>query len=430
MAFRNLSRDDGSIPLALLAIIITSAVLSVVLVRTVAEGRATVFDSSYSASVHVAEAGIDAAAFRLNNKLFDPNASTFTGSGATDGRPYSYTANRQADGSWGVNATGAGSDSVDRSLRVRLVDRPFFNVALATQQGVALNGNNSADSYDASKPVSQYCSLRFDGSDAHNVNCFGIVASNGPIDMKNANNPADRVQVHDWATNKDNRCQPLTTYHCVPPTRENFDEKLNLGAQIPFVEGLITAHCPASPPSLVREKDAFTLDPTSATIFGSQASAPPVEVNTRLTYVRCLTQLSLTKKAVVELSANVTPGTPMILLVKQRIEVDASTLNCVGCDGNNFAGPAPFSRRLTIMSLTGDLPAGPGDLAGVRFKDAHIGAAIYVPNATCGGNQNGIYGSLICARIDNTGGWKFHYDEDLARGLSSGEYVVTRWSEE
>jgi hypothetical protein len=81
---RELGTERGSIPMALLAIIVVGSIVSVVTARSIAESRNTQFDNEYATVLHVAEAGAYALVPKLNA---DPdNYVTVDG----DGQPYEY----------------------------------------------------------------------------------------------------------------------------------------------------------------------------------------------------------------------------------------------------------------------------------------------------------------------------------------------------
>jgi hypothetical protein len=66
------------------------------------------------------------------------------------------------------------------------------------------------------------------------------------------------------------------------------------------------------------------------------------------------------------------------------------------------------------------------------YNQGHIAAAIYGPNAACGGVSSNaatdFYGSMICKTIDNVGGWTFHFDMRLA-SVGDGIWRVKNYAE-
>ena len=66
------------------------------------------------------------------------------------------------------------------------------------------------------------------------------------------------------------------------------------------------------------------------------------------------------------------------------------------------------------------------------YNQGNIAAAIYAPNAACGGvssnAQTDFWGSMICNTIDNVGGWTFHYDTRL-NAIGDGTWRVKNYAE-
>jgi hypothetical protein len=90
---------------------------------------------------------------------------------------------------------------------------------------------------------------------------------------------------------------------------------------------------------------------------------------------------------------------------------------------NNDVPGAPSSIRLQIYS-TGTTVS--------MYNQSVLAAAIYAPNASCGGvtsnSTSDFYGSVICKVIDNVGGWTFHYDTRLA-SIGNGAYRIRQYTE-
>lgn len=438
-AIRRFFRSDrGSIPLALLVVVIMAGMTSIVFARMTAEQRSVRHDTEFTTSIHAAEAGIQEAAFRANNHLL--LGTSGAGSGSANGYDYDWTATRD-DGAdpWTVTSIGTGPTDVRRTVVAELADRPLFDNALATHLGVNFQGGNTADSYNSATQVR--CSGR-PSPLVSTPDCFGIVASNGHIDMGSSGagtNYADRVHVHDWA-NPDNsgpdRCAPATSIYCLedrdplPQHRVNIDDPLEIRGQVGLVETLLEG-CGESPPNWTASEHISGADPSAAVLSPSHALSHP-EVGTYY----CFGEMLFDMKTV--LPASVTADSGLIIVVRDRIKIEGHVeINCRGCASGFPSSPGmPAARRLQIFTLAGDDPAnGNNVLAAVQIRQhAKLGAAIYAPNASCGNQQSNaqveIYGALICKTVLNQGGWKFHYDEDLMSGLRTGEYYVHQWREE
>lgn len=420
--------ERGSIPLALLVIIIMAGLTSVLLTRTVAEQRSTRFDNEFTTTLHAGETGIDEAVFRLNNDLITGDVAS--GSGDAGGYPYTWEASQDEYGQWIVTASGTGPDRVERTIVADVGDKPLFDLALATHLGINFAGGNTADSYHSGEQ--RRCST------SANPDCFGIIASNGNIDMGSSgsgNNYADRVRVHDMANPANNgpeRCGPSNSIYCSYdyPFRNDVDDPLDIRADVPLVEELLDG-CgtfPAWRSSDVApgNNDTATLDLTGV----GEATHPDIG-----TY-HCLGSAHFDRNTV--LPASVTLANPLYVVVRDWIKIDGHVkVNCEHC-GNSFPPKTqmPLGAAFHIFTLAEDGTQGSNVLAAVQIRQhAKLGAALYAPESSCGNQQGSnaqveIYGSIICKAVLNQGGWLFHYDEALIEGLRTGRFFVNRWREE
>jgi hypothetical protein len=84
---------------------------------------------------------------------------------------------------------------------------------------------------------------------------------------------------------------------------------------------------------------------------------------------------------------------------------------------------APSSIKLQIYTT--------GNTVSV-YNQGNVAAAIYAPNAACGGVSSNaatdFWGSMICKTIDNVGGWTFHFDMRLA-SVGDGIWRVKNYAE-
>lgn len=425
-----LTCERGSVPLALLVVIIMAGLTGMIAARTTAEQRSVQHDTEFTTAVHAAEAGVHEAAFLLNNHLVV--GSSASGNGTDNGYDYTWSAVRGSDsGPWVVTSSGTGPTGLSRTVVAELADRPIFDSALSTHLGVNFQGGNAADSYSSA------AQLRCPGPSPA---CFGIVASNGTIDMGSSGggaNYADRVHVHDWA-NPDNsgpeRCGPSNSIYCdethVPQHRYNIDDPLDVHGQVDLVEELLDG-CSAFPSWTASENITGTGDPAAATLAPTTPDSHP-----RVGDYYCFSELLFDTKT--QLASTVTAEDGLTVVVRDRIKIESHVeVNCSGCKTGFPASPAmPVARRLQIFTIAEDDPAGGNNVrAAIQVRQhAKLGAAIYAPNASCGNQQSNaqveIYGALVCKTVLNQGGWKFHYDEDLLAGLRTGEFAVSRWREE
>lgn len=428
---RGAAGERGSVPLALLVVIMMAGLTTATLSRTITEQRSTRFDNEFTTAVHAGEAGIAEGVFRLNNQLVTGDAAS--GAGDANGYAYTWEARRDGYGQWTVTSSGVGPDGVERTLVAEVSDRPIFDLALATHIGIEFAGGNTADSYHSG--LQRRCST------SPNPNCFGVIASNGDIDMGSSGastNYADRVHVHDWANPANTgpgRCSPTGSVYCDEAFghRRNLDDPLDIRGDVLLVEELRDACTAAAAFSTWRASAVAPANNATATLDLPAANAlshPDVGA------FHCLSELVFDRNTV--LPSTVTAQAPYFLVVRDTIRVDGHVkVNCAACGSSFPASPSmPVAPALQILTVADDGMLGSNVLAAVQIRQhAKLGAAIYAPNASCGNQQGSnaqveIYGAIVCKAVLNQGGWRFHYDEALLDGLRTGRYFIDRWREE
>lgn len=449
---RSITSERGSIPLALLAVIVVAGLAATVLARTVAEDRSARFDRNYTVALHAADAGIEEAYFSLNNQLFATNATSIPPtSGSANGVPYEWTATRPdaTSTSWTVTSESEAPDGTTRVLQATIAEEPLFDIAAFSMVSTSFNGNNGANSYDSALVTPGSCWTpggHKPSGGAVTSPCTtgkGFVGSNGDLELGN-NSYADGTFLFDWATPSKqypNRCTQSNDPNgplCTPPLRRNIDEPRRFDDELDDMEDV--------------------LDSTSAGIgCGTGASMPEWKTSTdgvdlgggvyRMDLspgVYCFAKLNFDKNTV--LPSGVTAAAPLNIYVRDQVQVGGSlSVNCGGpgtsfplCNDTNNSHPLdrPAARRLDIRLFGGDIPsAGPSHPAqpGVKIRNqAHFAGTILAPNATCDSAGGGpdIYGSVICRDIGNAGNWGFHFDEDLSNGATTGRFAVQQWTEQ
>lgn len=440
--------ESGSVPIALLVAIIVAGLVVVVMARTVAETRATGFDRDFHFALHGAEAGVNEALFELNNDILPQEGGT--GTGEVDGVAYEWTATPGSDGVWTLRSMGSLGD-VEREVEVSLANRSLFDVAAFAEVEIGFAGANGADSYNSQTGEPTHCTWTSDhttnnGNTPESI-CStgrGSIGSNGRIDLSGGNAYADAVFVYDWDSNPDQPGSPRCTSggsedFCDDPYRSNIGQALDYSDEQERVEE-ITAGCPESSSTwqasnyasgggnhahAVLQKDHLTEHPDE-----DEAGA------------YCANDLIFDRDTV--LHGDVTVDEPLRIYVRGSVTIGRQgpsvDVNCVTCGGDGagslsaYAPPhasMPQSRRLQIYAAG----SGPDDDVVKVHNQTRFGGAIFAPNGSCGrpgrgsNAQSQIYGSLLCLDLRNVGGWKFHYDEDLASVEGGGSYEIIRWNE-
>ena len=406
-ASARLGDEEGSMVIALLAVIVASGLMLSITASAVAGHRHVRQDSNHVRAVQGADAGVEEAVYRFSSNdpavqltgatPLTPAASqpaiTTSGGGSyryevVDADPVGSPVD---SGDWLVKSYST-LNGVQRQVSA-VIGRPnpFWFAAFA-DTNMTLRGGNSANSYN---PAQGWGGLQ-----------QGIVGSNGKITL-NGNVVADDAKIHDWLANPDStRCTSNGNAVCGGVDYDDNKADVSSPEAMAFIDEALTtptANCPATPV-------AFT---------GSTLAASPVPY--------CFTTMTITSNFTVTGTGNaivylkgdpVTPVNPTFS-VGNKLYV-----NCTSCTGTGGA-VQPLAEKLQIFTKS---------TGGIRIGNhSHVAASIYAPKATCGGNPSNagahFYGSMVCEVVTNQGAWSFHYDERL-RNLGVGGWYVKKWAEE
>ncbi len=391
--------EQGSMVIALLAVIVTSGLMISITATTLGGHRAVRFDRDHIRVVQGADAGLEEALYRLGStdpavRINPPVAMTpAPGIALPDGSRYRYevVAVLGSSTSWQINSIATmGSPPVTRRV-FAVVSRPQpFRHAAFADANLVLRGANSADSYSATQwPTDK-----------------GVVGSNGTITL-NGSVSANGAELHNYEAAPDPaRCTSNGNTVCTGAAQ--IPAKLDVSSEeaTGFINDAVTTPSPAP----------GACGTTTAAFTGTSLEARPEPY--------CFTTMNLSAdftvtgagSAIVYLT-NDSPDTTTFG-VSNKVKV-----NCASCSGTGTT-PPPEAGRLQIFTKS----VGP-----IRIGNhAHVAATIYAPNAACGGNYSNaganFYGSMVCKIISNQGAWSFHYDDRLTN-LGVGGWAVRRWSE-
>ena len=429
-----LHREDGSIPLVLLVIIVLGAVTSVLVSTVVTNQRSTRFDAAFTDSVQYADAGVQDALVRLNGGSLTTAGYTTDVEGVTvTVDPVQVTPQR-----WEVTGTATVGGSTRRVV-AELQEVPLFGFALFARNGVAFNGANAADSYSSTDGT--WCTGN------------GIVGTDGALEFSGLKNspchPSNKITV-DAAVLYD--CGGLDAAACRATTFEGQPRCQHSGG-----DNCVTTEETLSglslPGRLSAQQDPFKLTPEEelqrivdehavCEAAGWPDAPPPGVTNTTAgAWVTddgdvlvpraastgrdyyCVESLTF------EGDTSVTrgPGGEAVRIhVRDFVTVEGSgtTVNCNGCKSNTAYVQTPDSSALQILGK---------DTGQFTMSDPQImwAAAVYAPSAQCQGPAGvDIYGSLICELVDNVGNWNFHYDDKLSEIGGSSRFTIDSYREE
>lgn len=403
--------ERGSLPVAMLAILVVGSLVTLLVGTVVVGERQTRFDQGFEQSLQVAEIGLERM-IRLIESRERAEGFSLDETEVAGGR---YRAVAERSGSdWKLTATGTAPDGTSRTVTVTLTLGSLFGVAAYGRTLVELRGTNSADSYRSGtlRATGLFSLLSggsticrrllaanpFESSDTAgtrmcNPTGNGVVATNGELYMRGGViDEVDRAEVH-YARESVAVPLPDATGFC----------------------GGVTATCESSKLSYFRRPIELKPDPV----------VPPADLTNRGSFTgstlpagrQLYTNMTLDRNTVVE----GTPQDPTVVYLTGTLTVpNGEVVNFESVNGTWTPKPAP---GLLIFS------AGVGPA--LRFGNhASFAGAIYAPRAAfSGGAAGNIYGSVVTGSISTQGSWNFHYDDALGDVKTEARHVVSDWAE-
>jgi hypothetical protein len=386
-------REDGSITIALLAMIVATGIMVSVSTYAFSAHRLVRFDRERARAIHGADAGVEEVIYRL--ALPSTDAQHLSGSTtqgwqnlgtAADPQLYRYDVTAMSGGIYTVNSfSRTTATAPTRHVRAILRGRRPFGIAAFADTNITLRGGNRADSYNATTWSTG----------------GGVIGSNGTVTL-NGSVALDGVQLHDTrAKPPAGRCTSSGNTLCASPAL--FEPALDLSspAALSFVTDAMASVCPASPTAYTSSTDPL--------LAGGVYCFSTMRVNSNVNFT------------------GTSPDPTIIYLTgssgQPTLAVDGKMrLNCPDCTGTG--GPRPESRRLQIYTPSaGDVRVG---------QTVHMAGVFYAPRASCRGNpsnaQANVYGALVCGAISNQGTWQFHHDQRLS-DTGVGGTDISRWAE-
>ncbi len=294
---------------------------------------------------------------------------------------------------------------------VEVIVKPVgpFDKAIKADEWIDVNNQNPVvDSYDPRDPAKSTNGFY----DPAKRQTNGDIASNGPI--------IDLGGAHIYGDASTNGGDVLNASNVTGEIRDDFYQVL-----YPVQRPVMTAS-PSTPLSVNR-----------TTVVDASAVAP-----TRL----ILSQIKLDGTKTLTING-VGVGSPrsVIILVNGDVNVSGQAQIILGPgvtvemyivgDGTFTGGGVVNPNSAINFQLYGVAPL-PGGTAG-SFKIAGIGGfrgAVYAPNSSItlvgGGSGDGIFGSIVGKTVAMTGGQSVHYDESMAGGGLTSDYLVVSWFED
>jgi hypothetical protein len=476
--------NEGSIPLALLASIVTAGLITA-LVGTVLQSERTVrFDRSFTTVVQAADAGVQQAYHQLSNEpalgddaLIDTESDTWPQGPFTlesNGMTAEWYIDRLSPSTFEVESTGEAQDGTRRTV-VSTIDRDalFFPGAFGDQL-VGLQGQSTrVDSYESA-------STSCPGGDPDTCwghpadNPFGTgkaaLGTNGSYNFSGNVETVRRAILYDWegnpptpgsvtATNPGgSRCEGSgATNPCNETVLRMVDDKLEFGSdtEMAFINDKL-GQCSAD--QWLHESTNPGLKGISrgenvTRIGGSHPDAPRAQLVPYSTDPAdnqgspadhgwnnywCADSIQIVGHVDLQASAE----TPVVIFVQDSYS--QASQRHVAWPGGAADRNKTWSNNLTLqrsqrpvasklqLFVASDTAA--GSTANISIANQAVFAGVvYAPRSVCSGESSNasadVYGSLICRTIQNVGNWRFHFDEQLA-DITRDTYTVATWREE
>lgn len=413
MTMSPLRSERGSLPVAMLAVLVVGSLVTVLVGTVVVGERQTRFDQGFEQSLQVAETGLDRMVHLVaSGQRTDDFSLAET---AVPGGSYRGVADRNRR-QWRLEATGTAPDGTSRTVSVTVAVESLFGVAAYGRTQVALRGSNTADSYVSGtfddlgaftllNDGSNIC--RGDGTaadpfaTAHSSDtrmCTptgnGVVATNQELFLLGGViNRVDRAEVH-YAREKITDPLPGATGFCAGVTETCSSPKLAY-----FREPIELQPDPVVVPADLTNQGSF-----------AGASLPAGR--------QLYTNVTLGTDTVVQ----GTPDNPTVLYLTGTLTIPNQAVVNFRQTLDGRWVPKPTAGLLIFSAGVG--PA-------LRFGNhASFSGAVYAPRATfSGGAAGNIYGSMVTGSISTQGSWNFHYDDALGDVNTEARRVIRNWRE-
>jgi len=419
MPGQRLGEERGSLPLALLAMLIVGSVISVTTATVITGQQQTRFDQGFEQSLPIAEVGLDRMVSLVASRAI---TESFTlPSTPAAGGTYAGQAVRNAT-TWTITTTGTAANGTQRTIQATVANVSVFDKAAFGHNFANLGGGNRADSYTSGTwsggTFSRLANLLLvcnalglpdpllgDRICPARATRKGIISTNGWLKLNGGTFDAiDGAEIH-YASEIVPNPLPGATGRCDGPlTCAGYSQPRD--ATLPLADGnrkLEYFRARVDPPPV-----ALPSSPVGSFDGANKTLGPGTYVFTNATLYSTTTFTG-------------TPENPVVIYLTGTLKVNAH--EDINFDIlNEVLGPRPSS-SLLIFSAT----------AGTAFDFANyvrISAALYGPNGSfAGGAQGQVFGSLAANSIDNNGGWKFHYDEALRVVTTGGVPRASGWVE-
>jgi len=423
--------DEGSIVMAMLAIVVVTGLLTPGLATILSSHLAARHDVAFESALSGAERGLDELVAQAKA---NPTATAFSPITGTAGTGTTYSASATAvSGGWLVDATGTATNAghtVTRHIQATVSIGDLLSVPLFGKTGLDLGttGASAVDRYDSnlSSDVCTTSGTPASMSDSDTRMCthaaqpFGAAVTDGPLTMRYADlSSMSGVSVFNAPApgfidpDATGRCAGDSTVQTVCGTQiATHHERLDFPLSSVCSQGI----------------GAGTMAYTGTTALAANA-------------VYSFTDVTMNATAIANLM-NI-PGSQIIICFNGALTIPAglslnSTLKCSPVT-NPSCAPSRYNPRppstLLLISTSGGASNPSVNLGAGSGSETSLSAVIYAPNADCTSNGHvDVYGLLVCGSVTAHSGVDVHYDTEIDQLSTTAGFdrpvTVSGWREQ
>jgi hypothetical protein len=420
-------RDDGSIVLALLAIVILSSVVSIGLATVVKGQLQARHDNAFAQALTGAETGLDSMVARIKATPSSVSQPPISGTNASTGAAYQTEATFSS-GSWLIDSVGSAvtqGRTIRREVQETVTVQGAYSVPLFGNSALTMGAGSGVNEYDsgtdASNPATSCGQLP-------NTGILGLVATTMCTPAIVSTGPA--------ATNGR---LTMNGADLAGFSEVDVDDAAVPGYPNPDAAGTCVGDATSCASSkVVRSPTSLSYPSSSACASGIGVNAAAVTGSNYLAAGAVYNLLgNLTLNAAVTANLTHLSSSAITLCFNGNLLVPSLGAAGVTLPWNSSISsllplrytPRPPSTLMLIDTApsvgTSTITIGDG-----LNPETVLSAVIYAPNATCvvSGHLD-LYGSMVCGSISAPGGIAVHYDKQLATVPQERTVTVTNWRE-
>lgn len=420
--------DDGSIVMAMLAIVVVTGLLTLGLATILSSHLAARHDVAFESALTGAERGLDELVAQAKA---NPTAASFPAITGTAGSGVSYSASASAvAGGWLVDSTGTATNegrTVTRHIQATVSVGDLLSVPLFGKTGLNLGstGPSAVDRYDSSISsdvcTSSGSAASMDSADTrmcnHAAQPFGAAVTDGQLTMR-------LVDLSSMSG--------VSIFNAPVP---GFNDPDATGACAGEICGAV-----GSSVTLHHERLDFPSSKVCSQGIGAGAVAYSGTTALAANAVYSFTNVTLNATAIANL-ANVA-GSQIIVCFNGTLTIPAglslnSTVKCSpvttpSCTPAQLNPRAPST--LLLIAAAGGSGTPTVNFGGGSSSETSVSAVVYAPNANCTASGHvDVYGLVVCGSVSASAGLDVHYDAQIDQLNSTAGFdrpvTVSGWRE-